>query len=222
MFFKILTSILAILVVVNIYSSIVHKKPPKTTPKVAEVIHNVISITPVPSITPAPTQVPTQVPEILEREPVKLSSRGDLEREDENKNLESSPNNNQNINSNDDVEKIIPEKPIKILNMVATAYDLSIESCGKSKDHPAYGITASGTKATKGRTIAVDKRVIPLGTKVYVTFPDKYKHLNGDYIAEDTGRLIKGNRIDVFLGENVRDECMEFGKQKVQVGYYIK
>lgn len=218
MLFKILTSIIAILVIVNIYSSITHKKPPKTIPKVTKVIHSVFPIaTPVSSITPAPTQVP----EYIERESVKLSSRGDLEREDENKNLESIPNNNENINSNDDVEKVIPQKPIRILNMVATAYDLSVDSCGKSKSHPAYGITASGTKATKRRTIAVDKRVIPLGTKVYVTFSDKYKHLNGDYIAEDTGRLIKGNKIDVFLGENVKDECMEFGRQKVEIRHYI-
>ena len=55
----------------------------------------------------------------------------------------------------------------------------------------ANGITASGTTATEGRTIAVDKNRIPLGTKVYIEG-------FGWFTAEDTGGAIKGNRIDVF------------------------
>ncbi len=109
------------------------------------------------------------------------------------------------------------------LKMTATAYDLSFESCGKDRSHPAYGVTSSGTKATAGRTIAVDPEVIPLGSRVKITFPEKYSYLDGIYIAEDTGRLIKGNRVDVFFGEDetgsktVNRLAMDFGVQDVEV-----
>ena len=105
----------------------------------------------------------------------------------------------------------------------ATAYDLSIESCGKRPEDPGYGITASGVKAMKGRTIAVDPEYIPLGTKVYITFPPDYSHMDGIYVAEDTGRLIKGWHIDVFFGEDnngkrkIYQEAMKFGIQEVEV-----
>lgn len=109
------------------------------------------------------------------------------------------------------------------IRMKATAYDLSFESCGKERSHPEYGITCTGTKASVGRTIAVDPAVIPLGSSVKITFPEKYSKLDGIYIAEDTGRLIKGNSIDVFFGEDevgssaVNKQAMEFGVQYVMV-----
>lgn len=107
--------------------------------------------------------------------------------------------------------------------MKATAYDLSVESCGKKPEHPQYGITSSGTKATVGRTIAVDPEVIPLGSRVYICFPPEYSSLDGVYIAEDTGRLIKGDKIDIFFGEDeqgsrkIYKSAMEFGVRYVDV-----
>lgn len=53
-------------------------------------------------------------------------------------------------------------------------------------------ITASGKKPRINHTIAVDPNVIKLGSQVYI---DGW----GTYTAEDTGRLIKGNRIDIFV-----------------------
>lgn len=51
--------------------------------------------------------------------------------------------------------------------------------------------TASGTIVTPGRTVAVDKEIIPLGTKLII---------NGHtYTAEDTGGAIVGNRIDIAV-----------------------
>ena len=53
------------------------------------------------------------------------------------------------------------------------------------------GPTALGTTLTPYRTIAVDPRVIPLGTHV---------EINGhEYIAEDTGGAIKGHKIDLCV-----------------------
>lgn len=66
-----------------------------------------------------------------------------------------------------------------------------------------YGAgTATGTRCTEGRTIAVDPRVIPLGSKVYIEG-------FGDFIAEDTGGAIKGNKIDIYLSDH--DRCYALG-----------
>jgi 3D (Asp-Asp-Asp) domain-containing protein len=111
----------------------------------------------------------------------------------------------------------------EVLRMRATAYDLSVESCGKDRGHPQYGITYSGTRAEAGRTVAVDPEVIPLGSSIRITFPEEYSYMDGIYVAEDTGRLIKGNSIDIFLGEDengsreINKKAMEFGVQYVEV-----
>ena len=59
-------------------------------------------------------------------------------------------------------------------------------------------ITSTGTTPKWG-TIAVDPKVIPYGTKVYI--PEFGK----TFIANDTGGAIKGNKIDIFM--NNRKEC---------------
>lgn len=111
----------------------------------------------------------------------------------------------------------------EVLRMRATAYDLSVESCGKERGHPEYGITYSGTRAEAGRTVAVDPEVIPLGSSVRITFPEEYSHMDGMYVAEDTGRLIRGNSIDIFFGEDeigsreVNKKALKFGVQYVEV-----
>jgi 3D (Asp-Asp-Asp) domain-containing protein len=105
----------------------------------------------------------------------------------------------------------------KEAQFIATAYDLSYESCGKYPDHPAYGITSSGKKATKGRTIAVDPKIIPIGSKVHIELKDQYSYLNGWYVAEDTGILVKGYIIDIFFGKSAFYDMEKFGSRKVDV-----
>lgn len=84
-----------------------------------------------------------------------------------------------------------------------TAYCTCSKCCGDFAD----GITATGTAATPGRTIAVDPKVIPLGSKVII---------NGyEYIAEDTGGAIKGNRIDILFPNH--QEALNFGIQHADV-----
>lgn len=97
--------------------------------------------------------------------------------------------------------------------MVATAYDLSYESTGKRPGDKWYGLTASGTKARPG-VVAVDPKVIPLGTKLYIESLDGTKDY-GYAIAEDTGGAIKGNKIDLFF-ESAK-EVKLFGRRKVKV-----
>lgn len=108
----------------------------------------------------------------------------------------------------------------------ATAYDLSVQSCGKPIGHPQYGITSNGTNiAGKTReqamSIAVDPNVIPLGSQVKITFPEPYTHFNGIYTANDTGGGIKGKKIDIFMGDfgsnNSNQSVWDFGVREVEV-----
>lgn len=85
------------------------------------------------------------------------------------------------------------------IRMLATAYTLA---CGNGD-----GVTATGTIPRPG-IIAVDPRVIPHDTLVYI---DDY----GYFRAEDTGGVIKGDRIDVFM--HSRADALSFGKRWVDV-----
>lgn len=69
------------------------------------------------------------------------------------------------------------------------------------------GHTATGTRARVGE-IAVDPRVIPLGTTVYVEG-------FGPLRAEDTGGAIKGHIIDIYMSSN--SACRRWGRRNVTV-----
>lgn len=104
-----------------------------------------------------------------------------------------------------------------------TAYDLSEEDCGKSEDNPYYGLTAngfnlSGLSREDAMVIAVDRNIIPLGSKVEIIFEDEeFSYLNGIYNAEDTGGAIRGNRIDIYFGVDKYYECIHFGRRMAKV-----
>jgi uncharacterized protein YabE (DUF348 family)/3D (Asp-Asp-Asp) domain-containing protein len=68
-------------------------------------------------------------------------------------------------------------------------------SSGKPATDPAYGITFSGLPLTKG-IVAVDPRVIPLGTRLYVPG-------YGFAIAADTGGAVLGNILDLGFPDGV-------------------
>ena len=95
----------------------------------------------------------------------------------------------------------------------ASAYDLSFASCGKNPGDRGYGITASGMQAQYG-VVAVDPKVIPLGTKLYITSLDG-SWTYGEAIAGDTGGAIKGNRVDLFFDSY--SECINFGRRQAMV-----
>jgi rare lipoprotein A len=73
------------------------------------------------------------------------------------------------------------------------------------------GITASGDPTRRG-IIAADPRVLPLGTKVKVSGAGPY---SGTYTVKDTGRLIKGRKVDLFMPS--RREAKQFGRKDVVV-----
>ena len=75
--------------------------------------------------------------------------------------------------------------------------------CGEYAD----GVTASGTKATAGRTIAADPDVLPMGSVVIID--------GHTYTVEDVGGAIKGNRIDIFM--NSHEEALKAGVRTAEV-----
>ena len=104
-----------------------------------------------------------------------------------------------------------------------TAYTLSESDCGKGASHPGYGRTANGTNLAghtleSARAIAVDPRVIPLGSKVKISFKDEeMRQYNGVYTACDTGGAIKGNIIDLFAGEGADSLANKIGRRTAKV-----
>lgn len=89
-------------------------------------------------------------------------------------------------------------------DMIATAY----HAFGKGgNDISGNGITAIGLRARKG-IVAVDPKVIPLGTKLYIPG-------YGEALAADTGGRIKGSRIDLCF-ESL-EECFRFGIRKIKI-----
>ena len=97
---------------------------------------------------------------------------------------------------------------------VITAYCPCVICCGEwSAEYPSrvgtdyIQKTASGTIPTAERTISVDPSVIKFGAVVIV---------NGhEYVAEDCGGAIKGNKIDIFFDNH--EEALEFGRQTAEI-----
>ena len=87
--------------------------------------------------------------------------------------------------------------------VVATAYTLG-EGSGT-------GRTSTGKRPKEGRTIAVDPRLIPYGSKVFVVG-------HGWRIAEDTGGKIRGRRIDVFF--RYRRDALRFGRRRLSIAVH--
>lgn len=67
--------------------------------------------------------------------------------------------------------------------------------------------TATGTWPSRG-TVAVDPRVIPLGTELHI---EGY----GSAVAADTGGAIQGQKIDLYMDSE--HECLQWGRRKVEV-----
>jgi len=103
--------------------------------------------------------------------------------------------------------KPTPIKPKESPIFTITSYDLSINSCSKSRGDVGFGITKNGTSLKNKywkdiKIISADPRIIPLNKKVRLTFIDpKYKKYNSEYLVGDTGNKVKNNHIDLYIGD---------------------
>ncbi|WP_274309870.1 3D domain-containing protein [Solibacillus daqui] len=96
-----------------------------------------------------------------------------------------------------------PSNVKKTFKMTATAYTANCKGCS--------GITTTGLNLRKNpdlKVIAVDPKIIPLGSKVWV---EGY----GIAVAGDTGGSIKGNKIDIFVKS--KSKAYNWGRKKVTV-----
>ena len=94
---------------------------------------------------------------------------------------------------------IVATGETKILKI--TAYCPCSKCCGKQT-----GITASGTRATAGRTVAASSQY-SFGTKLLI---------NGKvYTVVDRGGAIKGNKIDIYM--NTHAEALAWGVKYLPV-----
>ena len=84
------------------------------------------------------------------------------------------------------------------------------DTCGKARDHPDYGVTASGLPVEEGVTCAVDPAVIPLGSEVRVLYADGSA---GTFQATDTG--VKGEWVDIYTPSY--DYAVQCGLQTLTV-----
>ncbi len=71
-------------------------------------------------------------------------------------------------------------------------------------------VTATGTIVDIG-TVAVDKKVIPLGTRMFIVTNDGI--IYGLSVARDTG--VRGNVVDLYM--NTYEECINFGRRSCTV-----
>ena len=102
----------------------------------------------------------------------------------------SSSNTSQTASSNNSQGNVVCT-----MNVVATAYT-------------GYSTTSTGQKPVWG-TIAVDPKIIPYGTKVYIP------QFGRTFIANNTGGAIKGNKIDIFM--NTKKECYNWGRRTIEI-----
>jgi 3D (Asp-Asp-Asp) domain-containing protein len=95
-----------------------------------------------------------------------------------------------------------PAPKYKEMQIVATAYCPCVKCCGKTD-----GITATGVKARANHTIAADPNILPYGTEILCSM--------GEFVVEDCGGAIKGNRVDFFF--DTHEEALKFGKREFTI-----
>jgi 3D (Asp-Asp-Asp) domain-containing protein len=89
--------------------------------------------------------------------------------------------------------------PHRWIPFVATAYSTP-------------GETASQSMTKAGRTVAADPTVLPIGTVIEIKNAGPY---SGQYVVQDTGDMIVGRRIDIFVPNHAA--AVEFGRKSVRV-----
>lgn len=89
---------------------------------------------------------------------------------------------------------MLPSRPVQAKYVNLGTFKIT-HYCKCKKCSGTWGTqTASGRKAKVKRTIAVDRKIIPLGSKV---------NIDGKvYIAEDVGGLVKGRVIDIYVKDH--------------------
>lgn len=89
-----------------------------------------------------------------------------------------------------------------------TAYTLRSRETGKTPDHPAYGVTASGERVQRHKTLACPQ-ALPFGTRVYIP------HFDHVYECQDRGGAITTGKLDIYMQDV--DDALAFGRRELPV-----
>jgi uncharacterized protein YabE (DUF348 family) len=82
----------------------------------------------------------------------------------------------------------------------------------------AYTHTGNPTRTgvmPKVGHVAVDPRIIPLNSTIFIDFSGRWDHLDGFYKATDTGGVIRGDIVDIFM--DTEEEAIRFGRRRARV-----
>lgn len=114
------------------------------------------------------------------------------------------------LRKNVEYEKKPKNRKVRIFTPYSYELDVNASFYYWHDDWPegsGTGITYRGNKCIPWYTVAVDPNVIPLGSKVYI---------NGrEYLADDIGGAIKGNKIDIAV--NSREEAFAYGRRNLHI-----
>ena len=107
---------------------------------------------------------------------------------------------------------VVKSAKLVALDAASSAELVGIEppSSFEATAYSLRGITRSGSYVRRG-VIAADPSVLPLGSKVHL----KAGNYSGVYSVQDTGKAIKGKRIDVWMPSS--REARNFGRQNVRL-----
>ena len=132
----------------------------------------------------------------------------------------------KSIKLNDDIAAIkaeLDETKTTIANLKNDEYKLIYigdykltHYCTEKREHicgTGTGVTATGAQVDAGRTVAVDPKVIPYGTKIYI---EGY----GWRVAEDCGGAVKGNHLDIAVKSH--SQAMSMGTKTGGVWILVK
>lgn len=148
-----------------------------------------------PSATPIVTANPTKTPQATSKKITRIKKKATNEK-----------TKHSNRTKRKNKIKVSKFKSLGVFKL--TSYCACEKCCGKYANNRNGTIKgAMGVTLTNQYSIAVDPDIIPLGTKVYI---------NGqEYIAQDTGGAIKGNRIDIY--NTSHSAALNFGVQYAEV-----
>ncbi len=147
---------------------------------------------------------------------------------------------NGKVVSTEEIKSEITKQPVnkvvlkgtKVGNVVSEApFDIALDSAGQPLNYKkkltgtatAYTTdrgdsgswTATGRRAQVG-VVAVDPRVIPYGTKLWIVSADG-KIVYGYAIAGDTGGAVRSGKVLVDLFYDTYSECSKFGRRQMNV-----
>lgn len=140
---------------------------------------------------------------------------------DLNKKVDDLNKNNEDLKKKLAIKNSIPSKGRMALSRGGNMPDISSVGVFKITFYTPYdgssdGVTATGKKAIPGQTVAVDPRIIPLGTKLYIEDLGEVITTDTGYVtANDTGGAIHGNIIDFCVSS--KDMAAQLGVKNLKV-----